>query len=238
MRFKNMAVGVFSAMIGIIVITAFANSTGGWKELFQFDGKSSGKIFPKGWELRTKPGTAASEFYLVKDEKNNMSFLHVESDKSSGSIFYNPQKVNLKETPIIRWKWRVNALPSGADSREDAKDDQAIGVYFGTGNILLKKSVSYRWDTETPKNSEGNCTYAIGTLKVKWFTLRNKDDAVGEWFVEERNVAEDFYKAWGYYPDPEDIYISVSSNSQYTASKASADINWIELNPVALETKK
>ncbi|HCE45427.1 MAG TPA: hypothetical protein DET40_17955 [Lentisphaeria bacterium] len=236
MRFRNAAVCVFSALIGIIALAAYANSNVGWKELFQFDGKAGEKILPKGWEIRTKIGTAASEFYLVKDEKDNMSCLHMESDKSSGSVICNPEKVNLKDTPMIRWKWRVKALPQGGDGREGGKDDQAIGIYVGTGSLLSKKSVSYRWDTETPKGSEGNCSYVAGTLKIKWFTLRNKEDALGEWFVEERNVAEDFKNAWGYYPD--EIYISVSSNSQYTASKASADLNWIELNPIAVETKK
>jgi hypothetical protein len=223
-------------MIGIIALAAYANSVVGWKDLFQFEGKPGEKILPKGWEVKSKIGTTASEFYLVKDEKDNLSYLHMESDKSSGTLICNPEKVNLKETPMIRWKWRTKSLPSGGDGRESAKDDQAIGIYVGTGSLLSKKSVSYRWDTETPKGSEGNCSYAAGTLKVKWFTLRNKDDSVDEWFVEERNVADDFYKAWGYYPD--EIYISVSSNSQYTASKASADLNWIELNPAAMETKK
>ncbi|MFZ2653889.1 MAG: DUF3047 domain-containing protein [Victivallales bacterium] len=236
MRLKNTAACFFSAMIGIITIAAFANSTGGWRELFQFDGKSGEKILPKGWEIRTKIGTSASSFYLVKEEKDNLSYLHMESDKSSGSLICNPEKVNLKETPMIRWKWRVKSLPPGGDGRESEKDDQAIGIYVGTGSLLSKKSVSYRWDTETPKGLEGNCSYAAGTLKIKWFTLRNKHDAVDEWFVEERNVSEDFNNAWGYCP--EEIYISVSSNSQYTASKASADLNWIELNPVAAETKK
>ena len=102
--------------------------------------------------------------------------------------------------------------------------------------MFLKKSVSYRWDTETPKGSEGNCAYGAGTIKIKWFALRNKEDTLGEWFTEERNVAEDFYKAWGYYP--EDVYVSISCNSQYTGGKASADLDWIEITSVPAQKDK
>ncbi len=220
----------------LVASAALSNSITSWKEIFLFDGKNTAKVLPKGWEIKTKIGTAAAEFYLSRDEKDGNSFLHMESDKASASIICNPEKINLRETPVIRWKWKVNKLPEGGDGRPEGKDDQAIGIYVGSGNILSKKSVSYRWDTETPKGFEGNCSYVAGTLKIKWFTLRNKEDAMGKWFEEERNVAEDFNKAWGYYP--EEIYVSISCNSQYTGTKASADLNWIEIVPVSTDTKK
>ena len=203
---------------------------GTWKEDFGIEIKAKEKILPKGWELKTKIGTPVAEFYIAKNYRENLSFLHMESNKSTGSVIFNLGKVNIRSTPILRWRWRAKILPEGADGREENKDDQAIGIYLGTGSLLSKKCVSYRWDTETPKDSEGSCAYGAGTIKIKWFTLRNKADMEkNDWFIEERNVAEDFNKAWGFYP--EDIYISVSGNSQYTASKSSADLNWIELLP-------
>ena len=118
-------------------------------------------------------------------------------------------------------------MPEGADGRIKAKDDQAIGIYVGAGSALNNKSVSYRWDTETPRGAEGNCAYNLGRTKVKWYTLRSKNDTRDDqWFIEERNVAEDFKEAWGFYPQI--IYLSVSCNSQYTNSSAVADLGWIE----------
>ena len=93
--------------------------------------------------------------------------------------------------------------------------------------MLNKKTISYRWDTETPDGTEGNCVYGDGTIDVKWFTLRNKEEAGnGKWYTEERNCAEDFKKAWGFYPKR--VFLSVSCNSQYTGTKAAADLDWIE----------
>jgi len=228
--------GILSAAAALLAVAAFSSPIVLWKETFSSEVKDGGKVLPKGWELKTKLGTAASEFYLAKDEKTGITFLHMESDKSSASVVCSPEKVNIRETPVIRWKWRANKLPEGGDGRPGGKDDQAIGIYVGTGSLLSKKSVSYRWDTDTPKGAEGNCSYLGGSLKIKWFTLRNKEDKTGEWFVEERNVAEDFNKAWGYYP--EEIYVSVSCNSQYTGTKSSADLGWIEMVPVPAGDEK
>jgi len=155
------------------------------------------------------------------------NFLHMESDRASASLVTFAEGVDLTKTPVMRWMWRVTELPAGADGRIRAKDDQAIGIYVGSGTALNNKSISYRWDTLTPKGTEGSSAYGLGGVKVKWYTLRNGEDAKpGVWIAEERNIAEDFRKTWGF--TPTNIYLSVSSNSQYTRSRAAADLCWID----------
>jgi hypothetical protein len=151
----------------------------------------------------------------------------MKAERASASLVTRVDDVDLDKTPILKWRWRARVLPEEADGRLKNKDDQAIGIYVGTGSALNNKSVSYRWDTKTPKGAEGDCVYGLGAVKVKWYTLRNGQDAKdGGWFTEERDVAADFEKAWGFCPDK--IYLSVSCNSQYTDSSASADLDWIE----------
>ena len=151
----------------------------------------------------------------------------MEADSASASLITRIDDVDITKTPFLRWRWRAQSLPKGADGRVRAKDDQAIGIYVGAGNVLNNKCVSYRWDTVTPKGAEGNCAYGLGVTRVKWYTLRNEEDAGdGRWRIEERNVAEDFKKAWGFYPT--EIYVSVSCNSHYTRARAAADLGWIE----------
>lgn len=205
--------------------------TVGWREDFDSVSRSGKPVIPKWWRLVKKPNTRPASFSEVINKKEGLSFLHMEADKASAGLVCWTKGVDLKKTPVLRWHWRVTALPKGADGREAAKDDQAIGIYAGTGTMLNKKTVSYRWDTDTPKGSEGKCTYGAGTVKVKWYTLRNKDDGENKWFVEERNFAEDFKKAWGYYPGK--VYLSVSCNSQYTGTRAAADLDWIEFTSVS-----
>lgn len=197
-----------------------------WQESFSFDPEAGNSPLPKNWIVQGKPGTLPAVFSIMTDSGKSSSFLHMEADRGSASVITNAPGVDLSKTPILRWRWRVTTLPESADGRVKSKDDQAIGIYIGTGSTFSNKSVSYRWDTDTPKGSEGNASYGLGTVKVKWYTLKNKEDAKDTWFTEERNVAEDFKQAWGFYP--EEVYVSVSCNSQYTGSQAAADLDWIE----------
>ena len=202
----------------------------GWMENFKFpQGKTEkDKVLPGKWEIKTKIGTAASKFYIKEDPSTKKTYLFMDADKESGSVILEIEKLDIKKYPILRWKWKADILPTKGDGRNSDTDDQAISIYVGTGSIFIKKTVSYRWDTETPKNAEGQCSYGAGTIKIKWHTLRNKEDfekGDNGWFVEERNVAEDFKKAWGFYP--ESVYVSISCNSQYTGSKGAARLEWI-----------
>lgn len=199
----------------------------GWRADFDCSAANGAVGAPQGWEFKNKPGTRPAEFSIRPSGSKDACMLHMEADSSSASIITALDGLDLKKTPIMRWRWRVTKLPDNADGRVRSKDDQAISIYVGTGSIFNNKSVSYRWDTDTPMGSEGRASYVLGAVKTKWYTLRNRDDAKnGEWITEERNVAKDFMDAWGFYP--EKLYISISSNSQYTGSRAAADLEWIE----------
>lgn len=192
----------------------------GWREDFRTQ--------PPGWELRTKPGTKVTHFRVEPAGKDHDGALVMEADNASGIFATHLTKVDLHQTPILRWRWRAVTLPTAADGRDARRDDQAIAIYVSHGGLFRQASLGYRWETDTPIGSEGEASYAAGVVRAKWVALRNAQDAAsGSFFVEERNVARDFQRAFGFVPD--DITISVSSNSQYTGTRAVAELDWIEL---------
>ncbi len=219
---------VFFAALIFLRLEIFKKDLGTvWREEFIPDPTAGMSSLPAGWKLEKKPGTKPAVFSIKSDLAQGGSFLNMEADKASASLITRIDGVDITKTPILRWRWRATILPEEADGRLRSRDDQAIGIYVGTGTILINKSVSYRWDTLTPRGTEGNCAYGMGGIQVKWYTLRNKEDLEGnKWFIEERNVAEDFKNAWGFYPKK--IYLSISCNSQYTKSQAAADLGRIE----------
>lgn len=225
LRQIGISVGILICLLGIVVFVMRYFRPVVYKIAWKEEFGKIGSSLPAGWQLRGKPGTPKSVFSVQKEK--GVSFLHMEADKASASLICKPGNIDLEKAPYLRWRWRVKTLPRGADGRVKAKDDQAVGIYVGAGSMLNQKTVSYRWDTETPDGTEGKAIYGGGTVKVVWYTLRDKNDVGnGQWLVEERNFAEDFRKAWGYYP--EKVYLSVSCNSQYTGTKAAADLDWIE----------
>ena len=206
-----------------------------WREDFSNTEKKNELYAPAQWKLDAiKPGVAPTSFYVVKDNDLKSNKLVVEADKASGGLVCNPSKeVDLNKTPILRWRWRVKNLPPGGDGRRPDKDDQAVAIYIGFNDWVRKKSVSYRYEAETPAGETGQVNYAAGLVNVKWYCLRNKNDATDKWYTEERNVAEDLKKTYGVIP--KEFALSVCANSQYTKSHTVAELDYLEFVP---ETKK
>ena len=227
---KFLFIRVFTVMILILNMSGCGKGTEpekkpeyeiGWKQDLD-----SSTTFRNNWEVKGKPGTPAADFHIVKTDSGG--YLNMKSDKASASVVTRVEVDDPSALPVLRWRWRAKELPDGADARLADKDDQAIGIYIGTGSMLSKKAVAYHWDTETPAGTEGKSTYGLGTIKVKWITLRNRNAPMDTWLTEERNFIQDFKEAWGFVP--ENIYISVSCNSQYTGTLAEADLDWIGLS--------
>ena len=135
------------------------------------------------------------------------------------------------QPPTGERRWRVLEFPRDADGRSAERDDQAIGIYVSYGGILGQRSIAYRWETTTPVGSEGDATYGAGLVKVHWIAVRNAEDGAGEFRIEERNVAADFQRVFGFVPT--NPIIAVTTNSQYTGTRAVAELDWIELMPQA-----
>ncbi len=155
--------------------------------------------------------------------------LLVEAKKSTGVLLAAPAPVNLEETPIMRWRWRI-LKPIVVPPGKEEPDDQAAVLYFGDGTLLSQKCVGYRWSVNTPINTSGVTKYAAGMMTVAHQTIRNKSTPIGEWVTEERDVLADYEKAYKKKPDSYFI-VSVGANSQYSGSHSIAEIDFIEFIP-------
>jgi len=153
----------------------------------------------------------------------------VEASKATGIMLSAPSKVDLTKTPVMRWRWRV-VKPLVFKPGENEPDDQAAAVYFGDGTLLKQRCIAYRWEVNTPLDTGGQRKYAAGMMTVSHKAVRNRTTPAGEWVIEERNVVEDYRKAYGKMPDSYFI-ISVGANSQYSGSDTRAEIDFIEFIP-------
>lgn len=187
--------------------------------------------YPADWDYKGTWRVPDAQMFVIKSPENGSNILKMVSTKDCGTLLYYKLigKLDLTKTPIMRWKWKVTKLPKGGDARDLEKDDQAIGLYVGYGRVF-RKSVSYRWETDTPVGAEGNATYAR-VVSVRWHCIRNKETPLGQWFVDERNLAEDFKKDYGEIPT--DVVLTVSINSEYTQTDAEAYLDYVEFLPAS-----
>jgi len=169
------------------------------------------KGVPPGWEQQ-RWGTPAYDFTVVEDGGRRV--IHLKSAGDSSNISKDIRgKVNLKETPVIEWRWKVVTLPAGADSRRKETDDQAAQLYVTWPRFpeaVRSRIIGYIWDTTAPA---GLTVKSQKTGTVTYVILRSGTKELGQWVTERRNVREDFVRIYGEEPvEPGIVSVGIDSD--------------------------
>ena len=174
---------------------------------------------PAGWE-KQQWGTPTYDFTIV--ESGGRKALRLRSKDDGSTIAKDVKgKVNLKETPILEWTWKVSVLPKGADSRRRETDDQAAQIFVGWERfpkLLRSRIIGYVWDTTQPA---GTICKSEKTGTVTYVVVRSGPAELNKWLTEKRNIVEDFKKIYGEAPDdPAVLSLSIDSNDTNSTSEA------------------
>ncbi len=186
-----------------------------------------------GWTYKGKFGTADAEFSI--QTVDGVKVLRMASKNGTGTLLYDISGIDLKKYPYMSWKWRVDVLPAGADGQNEDKDDQAIGIYIGSGSTFSQESLALRWETVTPKGKTGFVKYGMGAVKVHWVCVRNQKDGLKRWYVDECNLYQELKKIFNGNVPKKNIAITLSANSQYTETSSEAYLEYIEFSSVPLK---
>ncbi len=172
---------------------------------------------PPGWQKQGWGSPAYNLFKVVTE--GNAQVLQMRSEKD-GSTISKEMKVDIKEYPLIQWRWKAITLPKGADSRNKATDDQVCQVYLTFPRFptaVRSRHIGYVWDSTAPagiyapSEKSGMVHYAI---------VRSGPADVGKWMTETRNVYEDYKKIYGEEPAEQVGAVSVAIDSNDTQSSA------------------
>lgn len=167
---------------------------------------------PKAWELAEKSGQASLSLANV----DGLNALVMRSADTSFSI-QRHIKVDLKQYPILTWKWKVTKLPAGGDFRKAKTDDQAAQLFLA---LSRTRAIVYIWDTTAP---QGLIAEALvpPPMRIKVVVMRSGPSQTGKWITETRNVYQDYRKLFGGGDNP--VVVSgmrVQINSQHTKTSA------------------
>jgi hypothetical protein len=166
---------------------------------------------PPGWKGQ-QWGSPAYEFMVVEDGGKRV--LHLRSKEEGSTINKEIKgKVNLKDTPILEWAWKMASLPKGGNSCVKATDDQAGQVFVTWPRFpeqVRSQIIGYVWDTTQPV---GTTCKSEKTGMVTYIVVRSGPGEIGKWITERRNVVEDFKKIYGGNPDnPGALSVAIDSN--------------------------
>ena len=181
------------------------------------DFSQQAESLPKSWDSLTFGSIEEYTSYTLVDDQN-IKVVKAESDESASGltkkITFNP-----KEYPYLSWRWKVNKAIPGTDVTSKSGDDYAARIYvmfeydvkdlsedeqsnvswykFFNGELPPLATLNYIWAN---KMAIGNIVSSPYTDRVKMVILKNKDSALQEWHVEERNIYEDYKNAFGEEP--------------------------------------
>lgn len=174
---------------------------------------------PAGWKGQNW-GSPAYDMTIVED--GGRRALHLRSRDEGSTISRDIKgKVNLRETPVLEWRWKVVTLPRGGDSRHKETDDQAAQIYVSWPRfpeMVRSRIIGYVWDTTAPV---GTVVKSQKTGTITYIVVRSGAAELGRWLTERRDVVEDFRKIYGEAPDePAAVSMGVDSNDTHSTAES------------------
>ncbi len=162
-------------------------------------------------------------------------YLKAQSDKACSGLIYKI-RFNAQDFPMISWQWKVNQFPGESKTSEAAspaggwleKDDYAARVYviFPSWNFMNIRSLEYIWDEAVP---EGTVLTSPFSANIKLIVIQSGRERLNQWVVEERNITEDYRKAFGKKSAVNVGAIALMTDADNTASTAEAEYKDIKV---------
>ncbi|MCS6283898.1 MAG: DUF3047 domain-containing protein [Nitrospira sp.] len=212
-------------------------------EVGKFSSGQPGIALPQGWKpLTFKKIPRHTEYVLVRDGEQ---VVVKATSEASASGLTKEVSINPKDYPMVRWRWKVENLLQRSDvSRKDG-DDYPARLYitfaydpehvsFGRklkynagraifGDIPIA-ALNYIWETKTPVGTIIENAY---TDFAQMIVVESGPAKVGIWVEEERNIYEDYKKAFGEEP-PVINGVAIMSDTDNTRDRAIAFYGDIE----------
>jgi hypothetical protein len=231
-------VGLILTMILVAGTSDFAWAQGASTlEVGRFSAASEGAALPEGWKpLTFKKIPAQTKYEIIND--GGVTVIKASSEASASGLT-KEVRINPREYPIVRWRWKIDNLLKNSDVSRKEGDDYPARLYvtfeYDPDKVSLSRKLKYKagraifgdipiaalnyiWETKTP----------VGTIVENAFTdfaqmvvVESGPQKVGLWTDEERNIYEDYKRAFGEEP-PMINGVAIMSDTDNTKGRAMA----------------
>jgi Protein of unknown function (DUF3047) len=233
---------VWMVLLGGVAMTLTASlpsaaQTGTTIEVATFSRATAGQSVQDGWKpLTFKKIPDQTKYEVVSD--GNVTVVKATSN-SSASGLTKVVRIDPKEFPIVRWRWKVENLLQKSDATRKDGDDYPARLYitfeydpakvsFGkklkykAGQALFGDipigAISYVWETKALVGAIIDNAY---TDFVKMVVAESGPNKLGAWIDESRNIYEDYRKAFGEEP-PMINGVAIMTDTDNTKERAVA----------------
>ncbi len=194
---------------------------------------------PTAWKDLTFPRIKRHTTYTIKKDREG-GYLVAVSSASASALYLPLLDLDPGEYPVLSWRWKIGGVLRKGDARRKAGDDYAARVYVTfardpgaetfpekTEALLAEKvfgenvpgsSLNYIWANRLEKGAILPNTYTARNMMI---AVESGGAKAGRWVREERNIMEDYMKAFGRRP-PRITGIAVMTDSDNTGEEARA----------------
>jgi len=140
----------------------------------------------QGWNHKNFEGQTNYSFVLL----DNKRLLKAVSHQSASGLI-KKVNVDLTQTPLLQWQWRVQKEPDTQDETIKSGDDYPVRLYvvFSTGPFPWQKmSLTYVW---SKKQAIGNIWQNAFSKNVRMLSLQKGSEKHNLWINEKRNISHD-----------------------------------------------
>jgi hypothetical protein len=207
-------------------------------EVGKFSAASEGAALPDGWKPLTFKKIEKHTVYTVVKDGDTVAVKAVSEASASGLT--REIKIDLREYPIVQWRWKVaNVLQKGDVTKKEGDDYpariyitfeydsskvgffekakyEAVRLLYGQYPPLA--AINYIWESKAPKGTVVSNPYAD---QVKMIVMESGPDRLNQWVSEERNLYEDYKKAFGEEP-PLISGVAIMTDTDNTGESATA----------------
>jgi len=171
--------------------------------------------------------------------RDSVTVLEAQAENAASGVA-RPLDIDAKSYPILRWRWKVANLIEKSDPTRKSGDDYPARLYitfrrsssdassFDRAWSAMARAfygvepphagISYIWERAVPRGSILPNAY---TDRVRMIVVESGPEKVGQWVAEERNVYEDYRRAFGEEP-PMISGIALMTDSDNTGGSVTA----------------
>lgn len=207
-------------------------------EIGSFSSTTPDGPWPDGWKALTFPKIPQHTNYsLVKDGER---IVVKAASRASSSGLTREVQIDPKEYPIIQWQWKVSNILKAGNVAKKEGDDYPARIYvtfqydsakvglFGKAKYEAARliygrypplgAINYIWESRAPV---GTAVPNPFTDQVHMIVVESGPTKLNTWITEERNVYEDYKRAFGEEP-PMISGVAIMTDTDNTGESAEA----------------
>ena len=237
-RSMNRASGAILILAGLAFLPALAAAQAGFLLREEFSDLAA-------WRPVTFPKIQEHTRYRIEHQERE-SVLRAKSRASASAIVYR-SPFDVYDYPRLRWKWKVENVYEKGNARVKEGDDYPLRIYvlfeydpstasafdrakYGLAKALYGEypphsALNYIWAS---REDEGGVLTNPYASNAKMIVLQKGKKNLGRWIVEERNVLDDYRRAFGTDP-PARATLGIMNDSDDTKEASVAYVGFIEI---------